>query len=69
MNVEVNVIKEGNVRRADYEGNYALIEDKGDTMIIRAEIKTEEEINMLKKRVTDSEDITVFLMTNLLGGY
>lgn len=66
--IEVNVITVDNVRKPDYEGSYVLIEDKGDTMMIKVEQKTGEEVAMLKLRLNESEDMTMFLMDLIMNG-
>lgn len=40
---EVDVVIDNNIRKPEYEGNYTLIEDKGNTMIIEVEGNLEEQ--------------------------
>ena len=65
MRVEVNVNTENNTRRPDYDGGYRLIEDKGDTMIIKVEPNLEERLEFIK---TQNELALAELAEVILGG-
>ena len=52
--MEANVITVDGVRRPDYSGQYVLLEDRGDTMVIRPVYSAEElysEIQRLQELV------------------
>ena len=42
MIITVDVLKKENIRQPDYEGSYTVIEDNGETMVI----KTSEELDL-----------------------
>lgn len=68
MRIEVNTVTENNTRRPDYDEGYHLIEDKGDTMIIKVEPNLEERLEQTEQLLqATTMAFTEFIFSQTMG--